>query len=110
MEKPKVCVFCGATPLSKEHVWSEWTYKTLPKRQGGSHVRGVIQTTKGSPRIRGLRSIKKHQGDVSAIRIRAVCRSKTRGTNSLGKTGCNDGWMNHQEDAVKQILTPLILG
>jgi hypothetical protein len=109
-KKPKVCIFCGATPLSKEHVWSEWTYQILPKVKGGTHVRGVIQTGKASPKIKGIRTLKTYQGQVNVIQIRAVCRSKTKGTNSLGKTGCNNGWMNHQDDGIKPILTPLILG
>src|SRR5262245_43404006 len=109
MGRAQVCVFCGAKPLSKEHIWSEWTYRILPKRKGGSHVRGVIQTSKATPKIKGLKKSKAYQGDISGIRIRAVCRSRTGGTNSLGKTGCNNGWMNHQETAVRPILTPLIL-
>jgi hypothetical protein len=109
--RPKICVFCGATPLSKEHIWSEWTYEILPKVKG-SHVRGVSQSAKGNPKIKGLRYIKNYQGEVNTIQVRAVCRSKSKkgGTNSLGKTGCNNGWMNHQEEAVKPIASPLILG
>jgi hypothetical protein len=107
--KPKVCIFCGATPLSKEHIWSEWTYRILPKVKGGLHIRGVVQTSSGSPKIKGIRKIKRYQGQVNTIQVKAVCASKKSGTNNLGKVGCNNGWMNAQEEAVKPILTPLIL-
>jgi len=110
MSKTKVCVFCGATPLSKEHIYSDWTYQILPKTKGAAHVRGAAQTAKGNPRIKGLRYSKSNQGEVNTIKVRAVCRSRKSGTNSLGKTGCNNGWMNHQEEAVKSIISPLILG
>jgi hypothetical protein len=109
MSKTKVCIFCGATPLSKEHLWSEWTYRILPKIKGGSHARGVIQTANSSPKIKGIRQIKTYQGQVNTIQVRAVCASKKGSTNSLGKVGCNNGWMNEQEQAVKPILSPLIL-
>lgn len=26
----KRCIFCGGTPLSKEHIWSEWLHDYLP--------------------------------------------------------------------------------
>lgn len=109
MSHPKNCIFCGAKPLSEEHIWSKWTYDLLPKRKGTTHERGIILTSRGSPKIRGIKTLKKYQGDVSGIKVKAVCRSKDRGTNSKGEVGCNNGWMSDQEERVKPILSPLIV-
>ena len=54
-------------------------------------------------------SRKSYQGSVNTIKIKAVCTSKPRSTNSLGETGCNNGWMSELDTAVKPILTPLVL-
>jgi hypothetical protein len=108
--KPKVCIFCGATPLSREHIWSEWTYKILPKLKGGAHERGLVVTAKHNPKIKEPRYLKNYQGQVNTIQIRAVCASKRGSTNSLGKIGCNDGWMSSLDAAAKPVLTKLILG
>jgi hypothetical protein len=109
VDKPKACIFCGATPLSKEHIWSEWTYKILPRIKGASHTRGVIDTSRITTKEHRIVSQKTYQGSVNSIKLRAVCTSKPRSVNSLGNVGCNNGWMSDLETAVKPIVTPLIL-
>lgn len=94
---PRRCIFCGNGPVTKEHIWSEWTYKILPKRQGGSHTADVFLTSHGSTNITGLHKTRFHHGEVNARRVRAVCRT------------CNNGWMGSLEEQTIPVLTPLIL-
>lgn len=96
MPKPqRFCVFCGRPGLSKEHIFSEWTHKLIPKRPGYS---GTIRTRRDPVRI-FEHSIERRQGDANTVRPRIVCRLH-----------CNSGWMQKMEDAVIPILTPLMMG
>jgi hypothetical protein len=81
----------------------------LPRIKDLSHVRGVVDTERVPTKRQRLVSRKSYQGSVNTIKIKAVCTSKPKSTNSLGKTGCNNGWMSDLETAVKPILTPLVL-
>ena len=44
MSKPqKRCIFCGATGMSREHIWGDWLKKhvvatTMPKHSSSVHV------------------------------------------------------------------------
>lgn len=99
LKGPGKCIFCGRGGLSKEHIWSEWTYKLVPTVPDGEHIRSVYQSSKHNPRIAGLESKRKRQGSTNTIKIYAVC-----------KTHCNNGWMSRLDETIKPILSPLILG
>ena len=94
----KRCIFCGGFGLSKEHVWSKWTYALVPNKPTDTHRRGHYVSSRANPRIIERREIKAYQGNVNTIRLRVVCK------------GCNNGWMSRLDSAVKPILSPLILG
>jgi len=95
VKPPGRCIFCGRHGLSKEHIWSEWTYKLVPKHPNAEREILLIQE---SP-ISHTRSVKKHPGSSHSVRLRKVCRHH-----------CNSGWMSGLDDATQPILTPLILG
>jgi hypothetical protein len=99
LKGPGRCIFCGAGGLSKEHIWSEWTYELVPPIPGGEHVKTVYQSAKHNPKITGVESSKQRQGSTNTIKLYAVC-----------KTECNNGWMSRLDEAAKPLLTPLILG
>lgn len=95
LKPPGKCIFCERGGLTFEHIWSEWTYKYLPKRSGWHH-RHRFQATAG---ILGLDKTKKYEGQNNTRKFRVVCRIH-----------CNSGWMSQLEQQVKPILTPLMLG
>ena len=94
----KNCIFCGARPLSKEHIWSKWTYELFPQRSDWRHERVVFKSSPDD-RIARLAANRSFQGDVSTVKVRAVCAEK-----------CNNGWMSRLEARAKPVLTKLISG
>lgn len=90
---PRKCIFCGSHPVTKEHVWSKWTYQYLPRRKGNRR-HTTIRSTAG---IRGVESSELLNGHANTQKVRAVCKN------------CNNGWMSTIEEQVKPILIPLIL-
>ncbi len=93
------CVFCGGSPISDEHFWSQWMHPYLPRNgkeyhlstnYGGEYIAGE--------KIDGDRADRKHQGPYRTYKLRVVCR------------GCNSGWMGQIEENAKAPLTDLMLG
>lgn len=81
-EKP--CVFCGAIgSLSTEHVVPRWLRKKLQIRQ-------QVREFSGATYVGAAETL--------AIVFHEVC------------TGCNAGWMESRESAVRPALEPLLLG
>ena len=93
----KRCIFCTGFGLSKEHIWSKWTYALVPNKPTDTHDRGHFVTSGSDPRTFEKRDVKSYQGNVNTIRLRVVCKT------------CNNGWMSRLDKAVKPILSPLIL-
>ena len=95
-----ICIFCGSSNrIHREHFISDWMKHYLPWHPRDSHVRGLVTSSRGTPRIKGIRAIKKHTGSITGIRLRAVCQDR-----------CNGGWMSRLEQRAKPILIPLITG
>jgi hypothetical protein len=90
----RACIFCGGKPLTKEHIWSEWTYRYVPRDPSAHHRRSVFRGVAG---IRGLDNSKRHQGLTNALKVKAVCRS------------CNSGWMSGLDNRVQPVLAPFML-
>ncbi|MFD8472057.1 hypothetical protein ACFV2E_08370 [Streptomyces globisporus] len=83
----KVCVFCGGTPLTKEHVLPRWLKVAL------------------DPSVRRFRYIRlsdggfqRHDAPPLNDQVKVVC------------SGCNSGWMNQLEEGVRHFLPALIQG
>lgn len=98
MKKPPgKCIFCERGGLSKEHVWSEWTYELVPRLPKGAHVRRVSHSTPHS-HFKKVESAKRYEGSVNTVKLRVVCKH------------CNTGWMSRLDEKAKCILPPFILG
>lgn len=95
----KSCIFCGRTPLTKEHVWPRW----LAKHAGlGASLNQWSEPEDRYPiariRVERGRTTTWHEAKGRSPRqsdhvVRAVC------------TNCNSGWMAALEAEAKPILT-----
>jgi hypothetical protein len=90
--KKRRCCFCGAVgPLTKEHLFSEWTHAIVPQVGNGRYVKA---RSAGEPK----HTVTPIPDSLLNKQIKVVC----------GR--CNNGWMNGIEKAVKPIMTPLLRG
>ena len=103
MKKPKKkpnpqrrCIFCNGTPVSGEHLFSDWISTLVPKSTQ-QHTNIRWKTTKGDA-DRHVTASKRIEGDLSSKKLRAPC------------IRCNETWMSVLENQAKPVLTPLILG
>lgn len=91
---PKKCIFCGGTPLTGEHIWSDWLKKYLPRdMRVYSMLRAEVRdiAAKGRTSTRG--------GDVHHRKVKCVC-----------ERNCNNGWMRELENRVEPIVAQLLGG
>jgi len=99
----KNCVFCGGSPLTREHVWPQWMRKfsgpaTFIERHGayqGPTKRNVLRQDKNGEyvevnELRGNRTPNLHE-----VQVKCVCAS------------CNNGWMAVMETSVARHLRPM---
>ncbi|MFE9098917.1 hypothetical protein [Streptomyces sp. NPDC007264] len=83
----KVCVFCGGTPLTKEHVLPRWLKVALdPTVQRHRYIRLSVDT------------VRRHDAPPLNDQVKVVC------------SNCNSGWMNQLEENVRSFLPDLIRG
>jgi hypothetical protein len=86
MKRRRLCVFCGARKVSKEHVIPSWVDKVLPSLPPGVRLRHTFE--QGS-----------FEADALSLTVKRVCRE------------CNHGWMEQDiESPNRPILTPMFLG
>jgi hypothetical protein len=83
------CVFCGRTPVTKEHLWPDWLRREAGLR-GGFEFR--IEQDADAVETRDVRFTRPPFTQV----VRAVCAT------------CNGGWMSKIEANAKPILQDLI--
>lgn len=99
MVKPqRFCIFCGGSPLSKEHLWSSWTRDVIGVSTALSHSHYQTVAWVAGRDIQP-RQRKGTNGGLDTAKLRVVC-----------KTHCNNGWMSRLDTTVKPIATPLIKG
>jgi hypothetical protein len=85
----ETCIFCGATPLTREHLWPDWLRRQVQIREGFTHR--IEQESDGvETRDRTFTTPPFNQV------VKAVC------------AGCNGGWMSGLESTAKPILQQLI--
>jgi hypothetical protein len=90
------CIFCGGTPTTKEHVFSEWTHALMgPKDQGPTKQFLAFERPDRTDFASDLRL----RGPLRAWQIKCVCEAN-----------CNNGWMRNIENAAIPVMTPLIRG
>ena len=83
------CVFCGGTPVTREHLWPDWLRREVEIRQGFEHR--IEQEADG----RETRDITFTTPPFNQV-VKAVCAK------------CNGGWMSAIEAGAKPILQDLI--
>ncbi len=93
LKEIKSCIFCGGQPVNREHVWSHWSHRYLPK---GKKKWFAFHGTEYPDRTDI--EIVKHPGDPHDWQVACVDES------------CNNGWMRELENAARPILIPLIQG
>ena len=95
-QKARRCIFCDATDLTGEHIFSRWSHKFLPPRSMKKyHVERVDAQITQSDRF-----LIKRAGDIRDWKVNCVC----------GPT-CNNGWMRQRvENVARPIMIPLIDG
>lgn len=93
------CVFCGGTPLTREHVIPQWLTDVLPEQE---RFRGqdqqIVLSPPGAARSLILLPHRRMREPFNAVTVKAVCRT------------CNSGWMNDIEVQARPYLTRLIDG
>jgi hypothetical protein len=85
---PRACIFCGATPLSKEHIWPEWLLRLLPTPEG-------VETTA-------------QRGSAEPVQVWRSSRPEQ--TAKFVCAPCNNGWMSQIENAMKPVASEIALG
>lgn len=100
---PRKCIFCGGTPISREHVFARWMHPYLPVRSD-LKMRGQLITigeispdgtlTYGQPTEGPLDS----HGGPPAKKLKVACAP------------CNNGWMSELQNDAKPALLPFITG
>jgi hypothetical protein len=84
---PRTCVFCGGTPLTREHVLPRWLRAAFPDADGRAvHVRESLT----NQHVR--------EGSLLDATAKIVCGD------------CNSGWMNDLEAEVRDFLPRMIRG
>jgi hypothetical protein len=85
----RVCLFCGATPVSLEHAIPEWVGDVLPGegRWVQGHAERLVE-----------KSVRRWTTDGPDLKCKVPCQT------------CNSGWMSQLEDRAKPVLTPLLEG
>lgn len=90
------CIWCGASPRTKEHLWPRWFARAVPQASVTSHI-----FTKVNSELTGSRLDVRHKtqsGNGASRTLKVVCKN------------CNEGWMKAIEDTAQPVLTPLLLG
>lgn len=88
---PRTCVFCGGTPVTREHVWPRWA-RTLWAREGPlPHFQQVAQDDRDDVERAWRR-------EACSTTVSAVCQR------------CNNGWMSALEQQAKAMLEPMLHG
>lgn len=82
------CIFCGSSPVTKEHLYSSWILRLLDRE---------FDTTESRRGIGGVRELWTANHPFQAV-VRCVCKK------------CNNGWMEQIESAAVPTLTRMIRG
>lgn len=88
-----LCIFCGGTPLTKEHIWADWLEPYVPRDMDGySVLRAVAHLD------RSQFEASERGGDIHNWQVRCVCAS------------CNNGWMSALQVEAKPTVIRLLRG
>lgn len=91
-------MFCGGTPLSREHVYPQWLSNVLPEqlsyRGQSTEVVHFVDNEDGE---QPLSTREVHQRFTDAV-VKRACKT------------CNSGWMNDLETGSRRVLTKMMRG
>lgn len=90
-DMPRVCVFCGGSPTTREHVWPNWIRRRAAIRESLPHVQ-VFQRHEREEERRTW------SDEPYKLTTRAVC------------AGCNNGWMAQLEEKAQSLLGGMLEG
>jgi hypothetical protein len=93
-QKARKCIFCGGTPLTREHFWPVWAGQLL-RTPGCSRTVSKYDSALGRAVLVGE---DKRPGHLKSTRIKCVCAT------------CNNSWMSSIEGNAKDCLTKLVTG
>jgi hypothetical protein len=85
---PRRCIFCGGSPISRDHIWAQWM---RPEVEQAQVLEKTYAETRASPKQR--RHVKT-TGDARSRKLKIVC------------IPCNSGWMSRLQELTKPILSP----
>ena len=92
-KRTRACIFCGGTPVTKEHLVPRWVTGILKRDPRGFPRLMMIQRTTGSGR-----SHEWSGGDDINATAKCVCRQ------------CNHGWMANLEESALPLLQKMMMG
>jgi hypothetical protein len=79
---PRICVFCGASNVSKEHIWPAWAARYMAAEGPVQHFLNIVQDGEDD-------QDRSWPQKTFTLVVRAVCQN------------CNNGWMSSLEQEVK---------
>lgn len=97
-EVKRTCVFCGRTPLSREHVFPRWLTTVLPDQERSRGQDTAMVYLDGSGNSKPLMNHREMKEQFTSTTVTRVCRE------------CNHGWMNDLETSVRPSLSQLVRG
>lgn len=94
-KEPSRCIFCGSPgPLTKEHVYSNWTRRIVPRT-----MKKYDSLRATSYHDRSDFIFVDRPGDIRDWQVRCVCGLM-----------CNNGWMRQLDNVARPIMIPLVKG
>jgi hypothetical protein len=103
------CLFCGGTPLTKEHIWPRWVRDEVAGDPASSYELTSQDANSDEP---GFRERARNVGPRPGVTAKLVCGGGKSNWKPLPPRTefCNDGWMSRLEGEARLILLPLIRG
>lgn len=93
---PRVCIFCGGRPITKEHIYADWMRDYL--LPGGDTAHQVTFLDLRTGRLHAGTGPLQLKGDHRARGLQVVCQR------------CNNTWMSGIQQRAKPALVPLLTG
>jgi len=91
---PTTCIFCGAKPLSREHIWAKWLGRYIPKVYG--RTKHAVTLGQFNRSVQPGRFHGSSHGNSAKLKV--VCHP------------CNNGWMSRLQMRAKPWLAALAVG
>lgn len=88
----RFCIYCGGSPLTKEHLYAAWLRPYVPVRTLHSHGIEAHNLWRHKPE----KTVSWRAGDSHSRTIRVVCKT------------CNEGWMSNIQQSAKPYLIPIL--